>query len=110
MRISDWSSDVCSSDLEPSRLKVAKVRLPLHPRQARQPPPPRLPCCARRPVCACIACRTTASPPTWKRTAPRARSEESHVGEEQIITVRVRESPYHEKQKSITQSQLYHHK
>src|SRR3546814_9564794 len=66
MRISDWSSDVCSSDL-----------LPL---KARRPIPPK----SSSPVPSGRAAR-----------ASRKRSEERRVGKECVSTCRSRWSPYH---------------
>src|SRR3546814_8942073 len=71
MRIRDWSSDVCSSDLaqerdsRPSALPVGR-----HPRKHRYP---------------CIS----------GSRARSARSEERRVGKECVSTCRSRWSPYH---------------
>src|SRR3546814_1487852 len=72
MRISDWSSDVCSSDLSPV------TPLPLSASALRSP---------------------SDAAPAW-RTAPRrhcrrGRSEERRVGKECVSTCRSRWSPYH---------------
>src|SRR3546814_13542084 len=101
MRISDWSSDVCSSDLSPS------TRLP-------RTPPPGSTCCppARSPS----RRRRSTSASTWptqglvdgccasvgpdpNRSPPR--SEERRVGKECVSTCRSRWSPYHYKKKTI---------
>src|SRR3546814_7575616 len=66
MRISDWSSDVCSSDLYLYSLEYARER-----------PQGRVP---------------DSKDPT---TAPVARSEERRVGKECVSTCRSRWSPYH---------------
>src|SRR3546814_20648783 len=56
MRISDWSSDVCSSDLRsPTALAAASGRSPHHPRRAE---------CALRSVARRTAPRTYGNP--WK--------------------------------------------
>src|SRR3546814_17290215 len=74
MRISDWSSDVCSSDLRPwtpSRRAAARCG-------------PTVPGC---------------SSPGW---CSRPRSEERRVGKECVSTCRSRWSPYHYKKKTTT--------
>src|SRR3546814_9690775 len=75
MRISDWSSDVCSSDLPGSR----RCRPPDAPRR---PPPAR----HRLPKPA---------PRALRPTSPPMRSEERRVGKECVSTCRSRWSPYH---------------
>src|SRR3546814_13530277 len=100
MRISDWSSDVCSSDL------AATIRSCQRPTSAR--------CCAR----SCAASEQTASGTNGKAPARRgslqllmarrtemarigvARSEERRVGKECVSKGRSRWSPYHEKTKN----------
>src|SRR3546814_15412492 len=80
MRISDWSSDVCSSDLERDRGR--RGRSSLLRRALRSPP---------------------RAPRTRGRTAaPASRSEERRVGKECVSTCRSRWSPYHEKKKNHT--------
>src|SRR3546814_13385631 len=97
MRISDWSSDVCSSDLR-------TVRFPDRPRRHTMG--------GRRPVtrwairlttktamkmknriCAMLA-EAAAMPPKPNR------SEERRVGKEGVSTCRSRWSPYHKKKKN----------
>src|SRR3546814_4728273 len=81
MRISDWSSDVCSSDLWPMRLQQPRLGLDL-----------------RRVSLADQGVRLAlesgdmgqASP-----TRPAGRSEERRVGKECVSTCRSRWSPYH---------------
>src|SRR3546814_4734090 len=68
MRISDWSSDVCSSDLDQSIGAQAPVAQDL---QERFPG----------------SC--------WLSAAARRRSEERRVGKECVSTCRSRWSPYH---------------
>src|SRR3546814_8180353 len=72
MRISDWSSDVCSSDLAPS--------LPRSPPASRRSSLPRPP--------ALLSSRRPYQP-------RRRRSEERRVGKECVSTCRSRWSPYH---------------
>src|SRR3546814_12377619 len=91
MRISDWSSDVCSSDLsagEPSTAAGTSY-------------------CARRPPSAKTATRSpirTASSMSWvtittvlpsSRWSLRNRTEERRVGKECVRTCRYRWPPYH---------------
>src|SRR3546814_2188654 len=77
MRISDWSSDVCSSDLQSSR------------RTLDEPPArdvawmPIVGCCPKEPG------RSDAP------VCPSPRSEERRVGKECVSTCRSRWSPYH---------------
>src|SRR3546814_12022190 len=93
MRISDWSSDVCSSDL------IVEARLP----EARHPPRP----VGKR--------RERGGPSAVMRLPPLLavdhqpglpqdgellRSEERRVGKECVSTCRSRWSPYHSKKKN----------
>src|SRR3546814_10022105 len=76
MRISDWSSDVCSSDLV------------LTPRQPAHWQPPNVHCQHRRVLPEYSSCQGR------DRLRP-ARSEERRVGKECVSTCRSRWSPYH---------------
>src|SRR3546814_5251199 len=78
MRISDWSSDVCSSDLSTGRRRTAWQREEL---QGLAPAPP-----AWQPV---------AAPSRQLRGSRGSRSEERRVGKECVSTCRYRWSPYH---------------
>src|SRR3546814_12409265 len=89
MRISDWSSDVCSSDLCPAKGSVTPSICP-RARPILSPDRPGL------------------TPPRFihppnKPYARRLmlRSEERRVGKECVSTCRSRWSPYHEKKKMI---------
>src|SRR3546814_1710675 len=86
MRISDWSSDVCSSDLAPWNMAVhaddsqtAVVRISRH----------------------CRSGNTAPHQPAWRGDSrgdlagPGGRSEERRVGKECVSTCRSRWSPYH---------------
>src|SRR3546814_11995365 len=78
MRISDWSSDVCSSDLASGSTQQA----------------------ATWGASRIGVCRTTTRSCAWPRRARRhgsPRSEERRVGKECVSTCRSRWSPYHEK-------------
>src|SRR3546814_11758248 len=88
MRISDWSSDVCSSDLPPG--PVLGWRHDPH-------------CAILTPA---RAARGDRSPLTSTASARRisARSEERRVGKECVSTCRSRWAPYHEKKKSTHNS------
>src|SRR3546814_8519005 len=70
MRISDWSSDVCSSDLEPVTRALQAPHIDK------------------------VTCDTGRSRHRW-RNQMRARSEERRVGKECVSTCRSRWSPYH---------------
>src|SRR3546814_6912086 len=78
MRISDWSSDVCSSDLRPS----TPARQPLGGAQA---------------IAANNECRAMPGIrlPAGTRLSGSVRSEERRVGKECVSTCRSRWSPYH---------------
>src|SRR3546814_4501859 len=88
MRISDWSSDVCSSDLMPPALLEVKYG-------------PALP--ARISSAFSVPVSSAASKPAPISTAltalidiiAEARSEERRVGKECVSTCRSRWSPYH---------------
>src|SRR3546814_8950255 len=81
MRISDWSSDVCSSDLQPDN--AANHRLSSPAAQWHRP--------------ADLASRQSepAASAHRKRRRWRYRSEERRVGKECVSTCRSRWSPYH---------------
>src|SRR3546814_20792667 len=109
MRISDWSSDVCSSDLSVKTLSVhvaALVRLPLAASM-------------RLPLAALVRLppsRTGAATTRWRGGSRRPsrwgfavrsryllllkRSEERRVGNECVSTCSSRWSPYHEENKN----------
>src|SRR3546814_19341371 len=93
MRISDWSSDVCSSDLILRRRKDEDAAVPaivagLHEgcRMARS---------------GFSTNRSTIQQPS----TPSKRSEERRVGKECVSTCRSRWSPYHSKKKTTTREQ-----
>src|SRR3546814_5726093 len=79
MRISDWSSDVCSSDLMPGPSASSTTTSTRRWSGSRAGADPRLACC-----------RGGARP--YK---DRCRSEERRVGKECVSTCRSRWSPYH---------------
>src|SRR3546814_11613397 len=85
MRISDWSSDVCSSDLKIVTISATSAS---PPRWSRSSQGSCSPCSAR-----CCTAATIASP---------RRSEERRVGQESVSTCRSRWSPYHSKTQHIT--------
>src|SRR3546814_14196322 len=89
MRISDWSSDVCSSDLA-ERPQSGGIRIEAKQREL-----------AVRGIGA--VARDDQNPPL---TADRDRSEERRVGKECVSTCRSRWSPYHYKKTSIHNSSL----
>src|SRR3546814_9397796 len=93
MRISDWSSDVCSSDLGPAWLFICQYRLPFGLMRA-----------GVQPWTSTIATSVGAAIPVaglmWLMgVGPflmvQLRSEERRVGKECVSTCRYRWSPYH---------------
>src|SRR3546814_17946854 len=100
MRISDWSSDVCSSDLlaVDQRAVAIEHRKPVRHDFLRAPPPePRARLSPLRPLRICLA---------WARAAffsssrVGGRSEERRVGQECVSPCRSRWSPFHSKKKT----------
>src|SRR3546814_3755348 len=85
LRISDWSSDVCSSDLARRALRTGRVV----PRGARRRVGPRRACVRRAAVLAAEPGRLVECVPGGPR------SEERRVGKECVSTCRSRWSPYH---------------
>src|SRR3546814_15054164 len=112
MRISDWSSDVCSSDLEPRGGIVGEQR---HPRDDRldariegRSPATRITPAAVSSLAAKIA--VGGSGRSSRRLAPctpdsNTRSAERRGGKECVSTGRSRWSPDHYKKKKKTQTQ-----
>src|SRR3546814_18118989 len=109
MRISDWSSDVCSSDLSGVRKAAAEVLRQYRRAFAFAPP--------RRPMASfgsgpVIGGPTTEDVAMMERQVQAAedglraidltRSEERRVGNECVSTCRSRWSPYHKKKKTTT--------
>src|SRR3546814_13726317 len=108
MRISDWSSDVCSSDLEVERrtaragstsctVNVSKSALEAGDTED-------IPSRSSAVTPRTRACRIARS----ATAGVRARSEERSVGKECVSTCRSRWSPYHEKKKNNTKAQQKH--
>src|SRR3546814_11037429 len=99
MRISDWSSDVCSSDLDADPVRVNRVLTgaAAHRANCALDIGPRILERVGRPLLAeqAIAhdeCRDAA---IGKPAADIVRSEERRVGKECVSTCRFRWSPYH---------------
>src|SRR3546814_11378780 len=97
MRISDWSSDVCSSDLNRITTKAAStpkgsVRIATSAERT---------CQRNRPQT--IATTMNSSISLWVRF----RSEERRVGKECVSTCRSRWSPDHYKKKPITDTEIH---
>src|SRR3546814_20882987 len=88
MRISDWSSDVCSSDLHPSKIK-SSIEWPA------------LAGYAPSVFYQESACRSSQNTRLWKPKSP-SRSEERRVGKECVSPCRSRWSPYPQKKKVRT--------
>src|SRR3546814_4275159 len=90
MRISDWSSDVCSSDLDSAgekwpRQSCTRLRRPPGTREAEP----------RRTSCELLQSPTPpGAPGPWDASAGR-RSEERRVGKACVSTCRSRWAPYH---------------
>src|SRR3546814_16899837 len=117
MRISDWSSDVCSSDLHKLGLPFELVELNLDKGDARTPaflkknPNGRIPtleledgtCLAESNAIICYLAQGTEFWPETRLSRARTlqwlffeqRSEERRVGKECVSTCRSRWSPYH---------------
>src|SRR3546814_3613527 len=87
MRISDWSSDVCSSDLSRPQLRQGPVCLGLRFAQGTRPRPTHAGKHSRS-----VAQSELGGSHSIQRTA---RSEERRVGKECVSTCRSRWSPYH---------------
>src|SRR3546814_7644649 len=86
MRISDWSSDVCSSDLDPAAPAFYPRLDALKTQRAGQQIPEH--------VAKHRACRARRDHAGQRHVAAR-RSEERRVGQECVSTCRSRWSPYH---------------
>src|SRR3546814_11351114 len=95
MRISDWSSDVCSSDLHAVALEEARADPPGRPHFLRKTAAP-------FDAHLDVGCGQLAEPQFGHDREigdDRPRSEERRVGKECVSTCRYRWSPYHEKKK-----------
>src|SRR3546814_12119839 len=108
MRISDWSSDVCSSDLPHHRHQVALPAPAGHRGEARTlpgaDPVHRQPQRLRSTMELILLQKVTnlgglGDKVNVKPCYGRNRSEERRVGKECVSTCRARWSPYHEKKK-----------
>src|SRR3546814_17829853 len=106
MRISDWSSDVCSSDLrrrggqQPAVQGIPRLpRPPHHPALAATP--------GRRWVHRAAGHRRQALRRALRHLRGHPRSEERRVGKECVSTCRSRGSPYHSKKKDKTKLLTY---
>src|SRR3546814_15405840 len=106
MRISDWSSDVCSSDLlrRPCQIRIAERR-PTHPPVSLSPQTPAgvdqhlIPQPVLHPGPRAESVFFGNDPPREER---RTSSAERRVGKECVSTCRYRWSPYHEKKKLVS--------
>src|SRR3546814_12428304 len=91
MRISDWSSDVCSSDLESQTASTRESMLDQSLSSVN-------PISAGTESASESGKRAFAFPPfNAPQTSPTNRSEERRVGKECVSTCRSRWSPYHSK-------------
>src|SRR3546814_16518709 len=98
MRISDWSSDVCSSDLCPSTAPAASFPCPPAPTD--------------RKGCGGSGCRRGSLPPSTPPSCAAAatwasRSEERRVGKECVSTCRSRWAPDHEQNKGTNRPERH---
>src|SRR3546814_16183029 len=97
LRISDWSSDVCSSDLKPacaaSAAQGSGVRAPSRDRVSGQ--------------FLRASGSLTSSKGISTCPSPNSRSEERRVGKECVSTCRSRWSPYNYKKKNKSNNLLY---
>src|SRR3546814_17544770 len=110
MRISDWSSDVCSSDLggkiAPDALRIGAVlrtRADRDGNVCRQKEEIPIPCDAA-PAARCWTRERPLSPAALPGPVAPARSEERRVGKECVSPCRSRWSPSHYKKKNHTQT------
>src|SRR3546814_2114862 len=91
MRISDWSSDVCSSDLMRQRYDSRAIRYAIVAVEVARS--------GTRPCGTVLWYHTTDVSPAWARHDDKQvrcqRSEERRVGKECVSTCRSRWSPYH---------------
>src|SRR3546814_15507231 len=114
MRISDWSSDVCSSDLHDDLFALAPVagdpfehhRAGVHPRDRSD----MIPMGVEHQEVATTEAAANPCPGDHPLERPipaerRDRSEERRVGKECVSTCRSRWSPYHEKKKKQKKKQ-----
>src|SRR3546814_14309772 len=105
MRISDWSSDVCSSDLTATEHSDPRIEVAQHMVQRRHEMFPRkkamLPSSATMPT----ECQTYMGydfkSHLFQALWQVPRSEERRVGKECVSTCRFRWSPFHEKKNKI---------
>src|SRR3546814_12226934 len=108
MRISDWSSDVCSSDLDAQRFgRLDAERHVAHRLQrAGAPPGDHLQQVAFAREALAEAADLEQRGSRWRACHPRAyRSEERRVGKECVSKCRFRGAPYHYNKKYITNKQ-----
>src|SRR3546814_18067463 len=105
MRISDWSSDVCSSDLAPGFFTIAVGlligrQIMQRKRHAYRRAGPYRPYQCRARACSPIPGLGAIAAPIGRAERARSgRSEESRVGKEGVSTGRSGWSPYHYKKK-----------
>src|SRR3546814_12061041 len=106
MRISDWSSDVCSSDLWTGRRRALRGEWEAGEPRRRRRQPWRGPAPAGRRCPTPPLLHTCVTRQQNNRTRTTARSEERRVGKECVSKCRSRWSPYHYKKKQITKNQI----
>src|SRR3546814_12848664 len=108
MRISDWSSDVCSSDLRLGLLRFARYdeATSLSFVMIGDEPVEQAHTITGR---ALGIGRTVLVVPCHARDIEMRRSEERRVGKECVSTCRSRWSPFHSKKQQISQNSIIHH-
>src|SRR3546814_14161520 len=98
MRISDWSSDVCSSDLTVS---IPETSSKNHPQEVYM----RRRCrSSSRSFSAWTRSTAASGCSSWRSKNAATRSDERRVGKECVSTCRSRWSPYHSKKQHTTQT------
>src|SRR3546814_17977753 len=98
MRISDWSSDVCSSDLAGAREPIGDARVnDAQPPDRAEQPERAAPRCLDQPAIGSGKRRQLAAPDVDADQYLRLRSEERRLGKECVSTCRSWWSPYHYK-------------
>src|SRR3546814_4764431 len=95
MRISDWSSDVCSSDLEMATRRTVKRTAAKTGKTAKKKVARKKAAAGKSTVKRAASAAAARKTPAKKKVAARkTRSEERRVGKECVSTCRSRWSPY----------------
>src|SRR3546814_19679572 len=108
MRISDWSSDVCSSDLACTSWPVTVMVPSAHMLSGI----PQRASCGRALIGMFVRSSASTASPSMVRCAhgiSKKRSEERRVGKERVSTCSCRWSPYHTKKKKLQYKKYKHY-